>query len=200
MSPLHLHHELAALHFDLLFFHSLASFLHLIDLFLVTTLLSLPLFPFLVCDASHDFHRFLLLFLLFFDLSLVMIFDFLLVCLSLLLNKALLQPVFESLVTLFSFDLLMKALSFFLTELLLLSKGFTYELLLLPFVHAMSPLLVLLVQSSLLHNHLFKEISLSFEDEHLAKTLLMLLNAKPVVMADLKFGNFLLIMTMHVQH
>ena len=129
-----------------------------------------------------------------------MIFDFLLVCLSLLLNKALLQPVFESLVTLFSFDLLMKALSFFLTELLLLSKGFTYELLLLPFVHAMGPLLVLLVQSSLLHNHLFKEISLSFEDEHLAKFLLMLLNAKPVVMADLNFGNFLLIMTMHVQH
>jgi len=64
----------------------------------------------------------------------------------------------------------------------------------------MGPFLILFVQSSLLHDHLFKEISLSFEDKDLAETLLMLLNAKPVIMTDLDFGNFLLFMTMHVQH
>ena len=64
------------------------------------SLLGLPLLPFLVSDAGHDLHRFLLFLLLFFDLSLVMVFDFLLVCLSLLLNKTLLQPIFEGLVTL----------------------------------------------------------------------------------------------------
>ena len=200
MSPLHLHHQLAALHFDLLVFHTLASLLHLINLFLVTTLLGFPLLPFFVGDACHDFHRFFLLLLLLFDLSLVMIFDFLLVCLSLLLNKALLQPVFEGLVALLRFDLFMKTLSFFLTEHLLLLEGFAHELLLFPFVHAMGPLLVLLVQCSLVHDHFFKEVPLGFEDEHLAKTFLMLLNTKPIIMAHLNLGNFLLFMTVHVQH
>ena len=64
----------------------------------------------------------------------------------------------------------------------------------------MCSLLVFLVQCSLLHDHFFKEIPLGFEDKHLAETLLMLLNAKPIIVTHLNFGNFLLIMAMHVQH
>ena len=115
MPPLHLHDELAALHLDLLIFHALASLLHLIDLLLVARLLSLPLLPLLVSDARHDLHRFLLLFLLLFYLPLVVIFNLLLVRLSLLLDKTLLQPVFEGLVALLGFDFLLESLSFLLT-------------------------------------------------------------------------------------
>ena len=64
----------------------------------------------------------------------------------------------------------------------------------------MCSLLVLFVQCSLLHDHFFKEVPLGFENEHLAETLLMLLDAKPIIVAHLTFGNLLLIMAVHVQH
>ena len=200
MPPLHFHDELTALHLDLLIFHALSSLLHLIDLFLVARLLCLPLLPFLVSNTCHDLHRFLLLLLLLFHLPLVVIFNFLLVRLSLLLDKTLLQPVFEGLVALLRFDFLMESLSFLLTQHLLFFEGFAHELLLLPLVHAMCSLLVLFVQCSLLHDHFFKEVPLGFEDEHLAETLLMLLDAKPIIVTHLTFGNLLLIMAVHVQH
>ena len=88
LSALHLHDHLSSGHFDLLVFHALASLFHLVNLFLVTRLFSLTLFPFLVSDSSHNFHGVFGLLLLIFHLALLMGLNLLLVAVSLLLNEA----------------------------------------------------------------------------------------------------------------
>ena len=74
-----------------------------------------------------------------------MVFDLLLVFLSVLLDQTLLQPVLESFVAFLLLDLLVKAFSLFLTKLTLLLDGFSDQLGLFPFVHAMSTFLVLFI-------------------------------------------------------
>ena len=165
---LHLHDHLATGHFDLLLLHTLTSLLHLVDLFLMATLLSLTLFPLLVCDASHDLHRFLRLFLLFFKLTLMMIFDLFLARLSLLLYQAVLQPVLEGPVTLLLLNLFLKPFLFLLTQLLLLLQGFGHKFALFPLEHTVSALLVFFVEGCLLHDHLLEQVLFSLKDKHLA--------------------------------
>ena len=122
----------------------------------MANLLSLSLLPFLECYTSHDLHALFGLLLFLFNAALLMVLDLLLVRLPLLLHQALLQPVLERFVAFLLLDLLVQALCFLLSEQLLLLQSFSNQLLLLPFIHAMRPLLVILVQRSLLHDHLFE--------------------------------------------
>ena len=198
LSPLHLHDHLASGHLDLLLLHALPPLLHLVDFLFVATLFSLPLLPLFVSNACHDLHTLFGLFLLFVDASLLVVFDLLLVSLTLLLHQALLQPVFECLVALFLLNLLVQALGFLLSEQLLLLEGLADKLLFFPLVHAMRPLLVLLVQGRLFHDHLLEQVFFGLEDEDFAQALLMLLDAEPLVMLDLSLGDFLLTLAMHL--
>lgn len=112
---LHLHDHLAAGHFDLLLFHALASLFHLLYFLRVAILLSLTLLPLFISNTRHDLHRFLRLFLLIFELAFVMILHLLLTGLSLLLDKTVLQPVFERTVALLLLNLLMQSLGLLLS-------------------------------------------------------------------------------------
>ena len=67
-------------------------------------------------------------------------------------------------------------------------------------IHFMSPVLVFLIESSLLYDHLLKQVFLGFEDKNLSESFLMLFEAEPGVMVDLLGGNFLLILSVHVQN
>ena len=180
-------------------FHLLASFFHLFNLLFVARLLGLALFPLLVGDASHNFHRVFGFLLLLVDLALVMSLNLLLVSISLLLDHALLQPLLESPVAFLLLDLFLKSLLLLFSKLLLLFESLSDKLALLPLVHLMGPVLILLIQGCLLDDHLLKEILLGFEDEHLAESFLMLLHTEPGVMTDLLFGNFSLFLPMHVE-
>ena len=168
MSPLHFHDHLASGHLDLLILHALPALFHLIDFLFVATLFSLSLLPLFVSNARHDLHTLFGLFLLFVNASLLVVFDLLLVGLALLLHQTLLQPVFECLVALFLLNLFMQALSFLLSEQLLLLEGLANKLLFFPLVHAMRPLLVFLVQGRLLHDHLLEQVLFGLEDEDFA--------------------------------
>ena len=107
LTPLHLHDHLASGHLDLLLLHTLTAFFHASNLFAVTSLLSLPLLPLLVCDSSHDLHALLGLLLFIINASLLVIFNLLLVGFTLLFHQTLLQPVFECFVALLLLDLFM---------------------------------------------------------------------------------------------
>ena len=64
----------------------------------------------------------------------------------------------------------------------------------------MSTLLVLLVKSCLLNDHLLEKVLLSFVNEHFSEALLMLFDSQPVLMVDLGFRNVLFIANVHVQN
>ena len=164
----------------------------------MTNLLSLSFLPFFECNTSHDFHALFGFFLFFFNAALLMILNLLLVRFPLLLHQTLLQPVLERFVAFLLFDLLLKALGLFFSEQLLLFEGFSDQLLFFPFVHAMRPLLVILVESSLFHDHLFEKILFGFPDEDFAEAFLMLLDAEPLVVGDLCFSDFMLTLPMHL--
>ena len=193
LSALHLHDHLSTSHLDLLLLHSLATFLHLLDLLLVTSLLGLALLPLLVGDACHDFHRLLGLFLLLVNHFLIVIYDLLLVFLSMLFDQTLLEPIFEGLVSFLLLDLFLEALSLLLSQLGLLLECLLDKLALFPLVHAMASLLVLLIECCLLHDHLLKEIFLGLVHQDFAEALLMLLNSQPIVMTNLSLGDLILI-------
>lgn len=62
----------------------------------------------------------------------------------------------------------------------------------------MSAILILFIQRSLLHDHLFEEVLLSLKDKDLTKSLLMLFDPQPVFMRDL--GHLLFILSMLIEH
>ena len=200
LSSLHLHDHLAASHLNLLLLHPLTALLHLLDLLLVARLLSLSLLPLFVGDTGHDLHRLLRLLLLLFHLALFHILDLLVISLALLLLHTGLQPILEGEVTLLLFVDFNESFSLLLSELVLLFECLGDQLALFPLVHAMGTLLVLLVQSGLLEDHLLEQVLLSLEDEHLAQTLLMLLDSQPVVVIDLIFSKLCFALSMHVKH
>ena len=165
----------------------------------MTKLLSLTLFPFFVGDSSHDFHRFLLLLLLFFHLALVVILDLLMASVPLLLDQTVFQPVFERTVPLLLLDLFLQALLLLLSQLLLLLQSLRDKLALLPLEHSMRPLLVLFVEGGLLNDHLLEQVFLGLEHKHFAKTLLMFFDSQPVLVVDLSLGHVLLLLNVHVK-
>ena len=199
LSTLHLHNHLTACHPDLMLLHALTSLFHLVDLFLVSALFSLALLPLFVGNACHDLHAFFCLLLFFIHLLLLEVFYLLLVLFFLLFDQTLLQPVFECFVPFFLLDLFLEAFLLFNAELLLFLECLSDQLAFFPLVHVMSALLVLLVQSGLLHNHFFKQVLLRFEKQDFFETLLMLFDAKPGVVVDLSLCKFNLIQTMHVK-
>ena len=199
LSSLHLHDHLAPSHLNLLFFHALPTFFHFVNFLLVTNLFSLSLLPFLECDSSHNLHALLSLFLFFFIASFLMVLNFLLVRFTLLLHQALLQPILECFVAFLLLNLLLKALSFFLSEQLLFLEGLADQFLLLPFIHAMSSFLVVLVQCSLFHDHFLKEILFGLPDKDFAQAFLMLLDAEPLVVGNLRFSDFKFALAMHLE-
>ena len=197
---MHFHDHLAPCHLDLLIFHALPALLHLVNFLLVANFLSLSFLPFLECYSSHDLHALFGLFLFLINTALLMVLDLLLVRFPLLLHQALLQPVLERFVAFLLLDLLLQPLRFLLPEQLLLLERLADQLLLLPFVHAMRPLLVVLVERRLLHDHLFEQILFGLPDEDLAKALLVLLDAQPLVVGDLRFGEFVFALAVHLEH
>ncbi len=182
-----------------MFFHLLASLFHLFDLLFVTRFFGFALFPLFVGDTSHNFHRVFGFFLLFINLTLVMSFDLFLVCISLLLNQTLLEPMLESFVAFFLLDLLMKSLLLFLPQLMLLFECLRDKFALLPLVHEMGTILVFLIKSCLLNDHFLKKILLGFEHEYLSESLLMLFEAEPGVVIDLFRGDLVLVFSVHIK-
>ena len=164
----------------------------------MATLFSLSFFPLFVGNACHDFHTLFGLFLFFFDAALLMVFNLFLVGLTLLLHQTLLQPVFESLVALLLLYFFVQTFGFLFSEQLLFLKSFSDKFLFFPLVHTMRSLLVLFVQSCLLHNHLLEEVLFGLPDEDFSQALLMFLDAEPLVVGDLSFGNFVFALAMHL--
>ena len=64
----------------------------------------------------------------------------------------------------------------------------------------MRPLLVLLVQGRLFHDHLLEQVLFGLKDEDFAQALLMLLHTKPLVMIDLGLGDVFLVLDVHIKH
>ena len=200
LSSLHLHDHLPSLHFDLMFFHLLAAFLHLVDLLFVASFFCFSFFPLFVGDSSHNLHRFFGFFLLFINVSFLMRFNLLLVSISLLLDQTLLQPPFECLIAFLLLDLFLKPLVFLLTKLMLFLKRLSDKFALFPLVHFVGPVLVFSIQSCLLDDHLFEEVLLCLEHEYLSESLLMFHESEPGVMVNLVFGNLVFLPSVHVKH
>lgn len=93
-----------------------------------------------------------------------------------------------------------ESLLLFFPELLLLFEGLSHQLAFFPFKHAVCALLVLFIESRLFHNHLFEEVFLGFKDKDLPQALLMLLDAQPVVVRHLNFGQVLLVFPVQIKH
>lgn len=120
LPPLHLDDSLPSLHFDFLFFHAGPSLLHLVQFLLVACLFLLPLLPLVKGNLGHDLHRLFRFALLFLHSVLVLIFQTLLVHISLLSDKTVLEPHFEGTVPLFMLGFLFKSGPFPLSQLFLL--------------------------------------------------------------------------------
>ena len=73
-------------------FEFLSTALHLLELLLVSALLSFPLFPLAISNIGHDFHALLDLGLFLIDSLLVVFLDLCLETLLLSLDQTLLQP------------------------------------------------------------------------------------------------------------
>ncbi len=105
----------------------------------------------------------------------------------------------ESFVAFFLLDLLMKSLLLFLSQLMLLLESLGDKLALLPLVHEMSTILVFLIKSCLLDDHLLKKIFLGFEHKYLSESLLMLFEAEPGVVIDLFRSDLVLVFSVHIK-
>ena len=117
----------------------------------------------------------------------------------LLFDHACLQPVFEGFVALLLPNLLLESLLLFDSQLLLLLQSFGNQFAFLPFEHLVSSLLILLVEGSLLEHHLLVEVLLCLKHEDFPQTFLMLLDPEPLLVVDLGFGNFSLLLGVHVE-
>jgi len=94
----------------------------------------------------------------------MMFVEFLIAILTLLLDQAILQPAFKCLVALLLLDLFFKSLCLFHSKLLLRVQSISYQLALLPLEHTVSTILIVSIQCSLLHDHLFEEVFLRLKD------------------------------------
>lgn len=64
----------------------------------------------------------------------------------------------------------------------------------------MGALLVLFVQSCLFHDHFLEQVLLRFENQNFSQPLLVLLDAEPLLMADLVLSDLLFVHLMHVKY
>lgn len=82
----------------------------------------------------------------------------------------------------------------------MLLESLSDEFAFFPFKHAMGALLVLFVQSCLFHDHFLEQVLLRFENQNFSQPLLVLLDAEPLLMADLVLSDLLFVHLMHVKY
>ena len=129
-------------------------------------LLSLSLFPFTIGYIGHDFHALFNLFILFIFPLLTEVLNFLLIDLFLLLDEALLKPIFESSLAFFILMLFLKPFVLLLSEFFLSLESFSDQFSFFPFIHALSSLLILLIEYCLLLDKFLIDVFLSFMDQN----------------------------------